>query len=235
LNNKVHDVSDDSALDTDGYAGQGIYLDDSTANMLVQNNLVYRASSSINAETCGPQTPGTPNNFVNNIFAYGRLGMKQEGCAPPANGVLQFNFTNNLVYFDRGRVEYGALACNGSNCPQVQMYAHNMYCYVPGTGCAPPANIFYTTNSTGKYGTGQSFPTFAAWQSATGEDAGSLIQDPGFAHPAYPDDDYNLKESPGVGFVVFDPNEAGRLNPVIPSPQVEATFPTAPFNPATDF
>jgi hypothetical protein len=235
LNNKVHDISDDSALDIDGYAGQGIYLDDSTANMLVQNNLVYRASSSINAQTCGPQTPGTPNNFVNNIFAYGRLGMKQEGCAPPANGVLQFNFTNNLVYFDRGRVEYGALACNGSNCPQVQMYAHNMYCYVPGTGCAPPANIFYTTNSTGKYGTGQSFPTFAAWQSATGEDAGSLIQDPGFAHPAYPDDDYNLKESPGVGFVVFDPNEAGRLNPVIPSPQVEATFPTAPFNPATDF
>lgn len=235
LNNKVHDISDDSALDTDGYAGQGIYLDDSTSNVLVQNNLVYRASSTINAQTCGPATPGTPNSFVNNIFAYGRLGIKQQGCVPPSGGVLQFNFTNNLVYFDRGRVEYGALECNGSNCPQVQMYAHNMYCYVSGTACAPPANIFYTTNSTGKYGSGQSFPTFAAWQNATGEDAGSLIQNPGFAHPAYPDDDYALKESPGVGFVVFDPNEAGRTDPAIPSPTVEATFPTAPFDPATDF
>jgi Putative Ig domain/Right handed beta helix region len=235
LNNKVHDISDDSALDTDGYAGQGIYVDDSTANMLVQNNLVYRASSSLNAQTCGPQTPGTPNNFVNNIFAYGRIGTKQEGCAPPASGVLQFNFTNNLVYFDRGRVEYGALDCSGSNCPQVQMYANNMYCYVPGAACAPPANIFYTTDSTGKYGSGQSFTTFSAWQSGTGEDKGSLVQDPGFAHPAFPDDDYTLNESPGVGFVVFDPNQAGRSNPVIPSPTVEATFPTAPFNPATDF
>jgi hypothetical protein len=235
LNNKVHDVSDASALDADGYGGQGIYMDNNTANMLVQNNLVYRTSSALQAETCGPETPGTANNIVNNIFGYGRLGIKQEGCAPPAAGVLQFNFTNNLVYFDRGRVQGGYVVCSGTSCPQVQMYADNMYCYAPGTQCAPPANIFYTTNSTGKYGSGQSFVNFAAWQSGTGEDKGSVVQNPGFANPSYPDDDYSLKESPGVGFVVFDPNEAGRSNPVIPSPTVEATFPIAPYNPATDF
>lgn len=235
LNNKIHDVSDASALDTDGYGGQGIYIDNDTANMLVQNNLVYRISSATVAETCGPQTPGTTNTIVNNIFAFGRLGTKQEGCAPPASGVLQFNFKNNLVYFDRGKVQNGYVVCNGTSCPQVQIYADNMYCYVPGTQCAPPANIFYTTNSTGKYGSGQTFASFSAWQSGTGEDKGSLVQDPGFAHPAYPDDDYTLKESPGVGFVVFDPNQAGRSNPVIPSPTVAATFPTAPYNPATDF
>ena len=234
LNNKIHDVSDASALDTDGYAGQGIYIDDSTSNMLIQNNLVYRTSSSLVAQTCGPQTPGTPNNIVNNIFAYGRLGTKQEGCAPPAPGVLQFNFTNNLVYFDRGRVQGGSLLC-GTNCTLIQMFADNMYCYVPGTQCAPPANTFYTTDSTGKYGSGRTFASFAAWQSGTAEDTGSAVQDPAFSHPAYPDDDYTLKESPGVGFVVFDPSRAGRSNPVIPSPTVEATFPTAPYNPATDF
>ena len=234
LNNRIHDISDDSALDSDGYAGQGIYIDDNTANMLVQNNLVYRTSSSLQAQTCGPQTPGTPNNFINNIFAYARLGIKQEGCAPPAAGVLQFNFTNNLIYFDRGRVQSGSLMCT-TNCTQVQMYSENMYCFVTGTQCAPPTNTFYTTDSTGKYGTGQTFASFAAWQNGTGEDRGSVLQNPGFASPSYPDDDYSLKESPGVGFVVFDPSQAGRSNPVISSPSVAATFPTAPYNPATDF
>jgi hypothetical protein len=44
-----------------------------------------------------------------------------------------------------------------------------------------------------------------------------------------------LSESPGVGFVVFDPTQAGRNNPVIPDPTVAPTFVTAPYNPATDF
>jgi hypothetical protein len=149
--------------------------------------------------------------------------------------VQQFTFTNNLIYFDRGKVQNGYVVCNGTSCPPVQMYSENMYCYVPGNGCAPPANIFYTTDSSGKYGSGPEFPTFQAWQSSTGEDRGSVLQNPGFANPAYPDDDYSLKESPGVGFVVFDPNQAGRSNPVIPSPIVESAFPIAPFNPATDF
>jgi hypothetical protein len=115
------------------------------------------------------------------------------------------------------------------------MYANNMYCYVPGNACAPPADIFYTTNSTGKYGSGQTFATFSAWQSGTGEDKGSVVQNPGFANPAYPNDDYTLAESPGVGFVPFDSSLAGRSNPVIPSPTIQPTFPIAPFNPATDF
>jgi hypothetical protein len=235
LNNKIHDVSDASALDADGYGGQGIYIDAVTANMAVQNNLVYRTSSSSQAQTCGPQTPGTANNIVNNIFAYARLGIKQEGCAPPAPGVLQFNFTNNLVYFDRGTVQRGYMVCSGTSCPQVQMYADNMYCYVPGTQCAPLADTFFTTNSTGAWGSGLEFATFAAWQSATGEDQDSVLENPGFASAAYPDDNYTLKESPGVGFVVFDSNQSGRSNPAIPSATVAATFPTQPFNPATDF
>jgi hypothetical protein len=43
----------------------------------------------------------------------------------------------------------------------------------------------------------------------------SVSQNPGFNNPAYPTDDYSLpKGSPGVGFVVFDPTQAGRSNPV---------------------
>lgn len=234
LNNKIHDVNDASTLDADGYGGQGIYLDANTANTLVENNLVYRTSATTQAQTCGPQSAGTPNTIKNNIFAYGRLGSKQEGCDPPAAGVLQFNFTNNLVYFDRGYVQTGYAYCMGGPCTEVMKYADNMYCYAKGVNCALPTNPFFTTGSQGRTQTTY-YSTLSAWQSATGEDSGSMVQNPGFANPVYPNDDYSLAESPGVGFVVFDPNEAGRNNPVIPDPTVIPTFVTDPYNPATDF
>jgi hypothetical protein len=234
LNNRVHDISDASSLDADGYGGQGIYLDANTANTLVQNNLVYRASATTESETCGPQTPGTTNTIKNNIFAYGRQGIKQEGCVPPASGVLQFSFTNNLVYYDRGYVQTGYAYCMGGACTEVMKYSDNMYCYAPGQACALPTNPFYTTGSQGR-SQSQYYATLSAWQNSTGEDSGSEVKNPGFANPVYPNDDYTLSESPGVGFVVFDPTEAGRSNPVIPDPTVIPTFVTAPFNPATDF
>ncbi|MGO9168845.1 MAG: putative Ig domain-containing protein [Candidatus Sulfotelmatobacter sp.] len=234
LNNKIHDVSDASALDADGYAGQGIYLDENTSSTLVENNLVYRTSAVGQAQTCGPQSAGVPNTIKNNIFAYGRLGAKQEGCDPPAAGVLQFTFTNNLVYFDMGYVQTGYAYCMGGPCTEVQKYSDNMYCYAKGVACALPANPFYTTGSAGR---SQStyYASLSAWQSGTGEDSGSMVQNPGFANPVYPDDDYSLAESPGVGFVVFNPNEAGRTDPVIPHPTVLPMFVTAPFNPETQF
>jgi hypothetical protein len=234
LNNKIHDVSDASALDADGYAGQGIYLDENTSSALVENNLVYRTSAVGQAQTCGPQSPGTPNTIKNNIFAYGRLGTKQEGCDPPASGVLQFTFSNNLVYFDIGYVQTGYAYCMGGPCTEVQKYSDNMYCYAKGVACALPANLFYTTSSAGR---SQStyYASLSAWQSGTGEDSGSVVKNPGFANPVYPDDDYSLAESPGVGFVVFNPNEAGRTDPVIPDPTVLPMFVTAPFNPETQF
>jgi hypothetical protein len=234
LNNKIHDVNDASTLDADGYAGQGIYLDANTSSTLVENNLVYRTSAVGQAQTCGPQSASTPNTIKNNIFAYGRLGTKQEGCDPPASGVLQFVFTNNLIYYDKGYVQTGYVYCINGPCTEVQKYSDNMYCYVPGTACALPTNPFFTTGSAGR---SQStyYASLSAWQSGTGEDSGSVVKNPGFANPVYPNDDYSLSESPGVGFVVFDPSEAGRSNPVIPAPAIPATWVTAPYNPATDF
>ena len=90
------------------------------------------------------------------------------------------------------------------------------------------------TNLCGNKGT-WTYYTFAGWQ-ASGEDVQSVVQNPGFNNPAYPADDFSLpKGSPGFGFVVFDPNQAGRTNPVLKPPAVAATFPTKLFNPATDF
>jgi hypothetical protein len=62
------------------------------------------------------------------------------------------------------------------------------------------------------------------------------VQNPVFNNPVFPADDYTLpKGSPGVGFVVFDPSQGGRSNPLINPPAVPATFPTKTFNPATDY
>ena len=79
------------------------------------------------------------------------------------------------------------------------------------------------------------FYTFSGWQNVGG-DVHGVVQDPGFANPAYPFDDFTLtRGSPLPGFVIFDPNQAGRTNPVLKPPPVAATFPTKVFNPATDF
>lgn len=68
------------------------------------------------------------------------------------------------------------------------------------------------------------------------EDLQSPVQNPGFNNAAYPADDYSMpKGSPGVGFVPFDPSQAGRTNPLLKPPAVAATFPTKMYNPATDY
>lgn len=76
----------------------------------------------------------------------------------------------------------------------------------------------------------------AQWQQQVGEDVHSLVQYPGFKSPAYPGDDYSLPNgTPGVGFVVFDPTQAGRTSPLINPPAIPATFATKNYDPATDF
>jgi len=62
---------------------------------------------------------------------------------------------------------------------------------------------------------------------------------PGFTNPVYPYDDYSLPNgSPGVGFVVFDPSDAGRNNPIIkPTDPIDipATMVTTFYNPASSY
>lgn len=75
------------------------------------------------------------------------------------------------------------------------------------------------------------------WQSL-GEDAGSMVKNPGFKNPAYSHDDYSLPNgSPLKGFTMFNPHLAGLANPLLvpPVPAVAPTFVTATFNPATDY
>lgn len=44
LNNRIHDVTDASIMDANGYGGHGVYLDNETGLVDVENNLIYRVS-----------------------------------------------------------------------------------------------------------------------------------------------------------------------------------------------
>jgi hypothetical protein len=63
-----------------------------------------------------------------------------------------------------------------------------------------------------------------------------VVRNPHLANPQYPADDYLLRERlSDMGFVPFNPDEAGRFYPRFNPPAVPATIVTMPFNPATDF
>jgi len=94
LNNLVHDTNDSSIIDTiDGervlgyaYGGEGLYLDAQSANVDVENNVVYRVSGHALHVTDGIAPGQSYNLFENNILSLALRGMfKQafpwpEGC-----------------------------------------------------------------------------------------------------------------------------------------------------------
>ena len=107
FNNVVHDVSDASALDSDGYGGDGLYLDDFTGGVAIENNLVYRVSGNA-VSFSGPRAgAGQESTVKNNILAYARTSMINAydpysfGIVPPTANPLFFVASNNLFYFDR--------------------------------------------------------------------------------------------------------------------------------------
>ena len=240
LNNVCHDVTDASIVDADGYGGQGIYIDNYTGNIDVENNLVYRVSASTVAQTCGPQgVQNSQNTIKNNILAFGRQSIKQQGCTPSSASNRLFDMTNNLVVYDMGHIQGGCYSCLGGDCsavlPATVNLQSNMYCYVPsGNSCAPPSSpyAFYSSqdppNQSFNCGRTTTYSTLQQWQ-AEGEDQASVLHNP-FSNSSSASDDYSLSASPGVGFTVFDPAQAGRTSTALSAPAVPATFPAQSYS-----
>lgn len=93
--NKIHDIN---AL---RYGGWGIYLDEGSSKILVENNLVYRTSHGGFSQHYGRE-----NILRNNIFAFGKktqLHRNKRDLQKSREGdFVSFYFENNIVYWQEG-------------------------------------------------------------------------------------------------------------------------------------
>jgi parallel beta-helix repeat protein len=147
-NNLIHDVNAFT------YGGWGLYTDEGSSEIVLENNVVFRCKSA-----GFHQHYGRDNLLRNNIFAFNRENQLMRSRDEPH---LSFCFTNNIVYFDSGQLL-------GST------WANDNY--------AMEANVYFDTRAAGladpKMFAGL---TLAAWRQRK-HDLHSVIADPLFVDP----------------------------------------------------
>jgi hypothetical protein len=129
-NNLLHDISSFT------YGGWGIYPDEGSSNLVIENNIVYRTKSAPFHQHYGA------NNMVrNNIFAF---GTEYELMRTRVEDHLSFTFERNIIYFDSGLL----LGSNWSG-SQYKMN-HNIYWDARGLPIKPAGKSWSEWQASGQ-------------------------------------------------------------------------------------
>ena len=178
-NNHIHDIY------SFGYGGWGLYTDEGSTEIVLENNLVYKCKSS-----GFHQHYGKENIIRNNIFA---LNYKSQLEATRIEEHTSFFFTNNIIYFHSKNAFDSSGTAGYTNWEKVK--TNEDY------------NCFWSTNTTDiLFGD----KNLAEWRSATGKDINSIIENPGFPDPE--NGDFTLKNKnieKAISFKPFDYTKAG--------------------------
>lgn len=111
-NNVCHDLRRSDSLLYE-YGGWGIYLDEGSSDILIEDNVVYRTQDS-----CFHHHGGENDIVRNNIFAYGETSQLQRSIDEPH---LSLTFEHNIVYWNSGTLLRGGLDNNQYH------FDHNLY------------------------------------------------------------------------------------------------------------
>ncbi len=174
-NNLIHDV------ESYGYGGWGLYTDEGSTGIVMENNVVYRCKSA-----GFHQHYGKDNIIRNNIFAFGKENQLMRTRDEPHRS---FVFTNNIVYYDSGALLAGNWSSNGFQLDR---------------------NLYFDTRLKGN-GAAMKFgaASLNEWK-MRGHDLHSLIADPLFVNPEKGDFRFQ-RQSPALEFGIkpFDLQTAG--------------------------
>jgi parallel beta-helix repeat protein len=143
-NNLIHDVNAST------YGGWGLYTDEGSTGIVMENNIVYRCKSA-----GFHQHYGKENVIRNNVFAFNK---ENQVMRTRDEAHISFYFTNNVVLFDSGNLL-------GSSWKNDRFVVDR--------------NIYWTPNGTNQANMKFSGANFEQWR-VRGHDTNSLITDPRF-------------------------------------------------------
>jgi hypothetical protein len=196
-NNLIHDIH---AYE---YGGWGIYNDEGSTGIVVENNVVYRTTHGGYHQHYGKE-----NLVRNNVFAMAKYHQVQrtrdeEHCS--------FTFERNIVYFTDGKLLAGNWH-DGAPAGGLKVAADGKIdsAQVAKLHYQIDNNLYYKADGKGVDFDGQ---PLEKWRER-GHDRGSLIADPLFVCPSHAD--FTLRPgSPAerIGFKPIDVKEIGRKKP----------------------